>query len=664
MLAPLPLWVVMSVCVVALFLLGPTFFVQPMPNLKLGTDWPMQVLEDAHGRMTVDDVAALPDSAFKTQHAPLNEGYSHKVYWVKVAAPPILPAAADPLWLEVMPAYLDKVTLYQRLGETWRAYDSGDTVPLSQRVRVRQLVFPLVADTPFILRVQTLSATQVHAVVRRSTGLMAWLAGTEWAAGVHLGINLLLSLLIIGAALALRTRSLVAMAAFSTTVLLHGFNVQGYAHLWLPDHLSRWSDLLVSVGVFILPATFAWQVRELLTRGTRWRRVDTVLLALAIAPLLAIASIPLNRYPPFAAFAITVPWLASMLGTWVAWNNLRQSGPSAVHLLLATPYSLYAVVGSYVTATAMGLLPAQVDTRTYWQLMALLLNILIAVAVGADLLERFRQSMAQRAQLVKSLEQSEQSLEERVRERTAELLRTQNALQAALHSERELRQDQRQFFNMVNHEFRTPLAVIDSAATEQWSFPSPDLDPQVERAAQIRRACRRLTTLVDNCLVSERLDAAGFGLQQGMASVPALAEEAAQLVRWSPRHHLRLRTQDAPAQWPCDPTLVHIALSNLVDNAVKYAQAGQILVAATLNAQGSLELSVTDEGPGLPPDAVQRIFDQFERGHRTDQARGFGLGLWVARRVARLHGGDVRVHSAPGRGTCFTLTLPGETNPR
>jgi signal transduction histidine kinase len=101
-----------------------------------------------------------------------------------------------------------------------------------------------------------------------------------------------------------------------------------------------------------------------------------------------------------------------------------------------------------------------------------------------------------------------------------------------------------------------------------------------------------------------------------------------------------------------------------VDNAVKYAQAGQILVAATLNAQGSLELSVTDEGPGLPPDAVQRIFDQFERGHRTDQARGFGLGLWVARRVARLHGGDVRVHSVPGRGTCFTLTLPSETNPR
>ena len=651
-------WLAATLGLVALSILSPSLLAPPADGVRLGTDLPLQMLEDPAARLTIQEVAALPDSAFTPLHGPLNEGYGHSVYWLRAPAITPAPGTDDRLWLEITPTYLDRITLYQPDGGTWLARHSGDTVPMAQRVRVRQLVFPLAAGQPLVLRVQTTSAAHLHGVVWRDTALMARLASVEWAAGVHLGINLLLTLLIGGTALALRMRILTAMAVFSAVVLVHGANVQGHTQLWLPAPVSQWGSLLVSVGVFLLPASYAWQVRELLTRGTRWRRIDKVLLALAVGSMLAIASIPLGRYPPFAACAIAVPWIVSMLATWVGWSNMRRDGPSAVGLLLMAPYTIYAVLGAYVTATATGLLPAGVQTGTYWQSMTLLLNILIAVAVGLRLVQQFRGSMARQAQLVESLARSEQSLEERVRQRTAELLQAQNALQAALHSEREMRLEQRQFFNMVNHEFRTPLAVIDSAATEQGAFPAPDLPTQVERAAQIRRACRRLTALVDNCLASERLDAAGFQLHMGVASIPELLEGAAQLVRWSARHQLRLLAQDAPATWPCDPTLVHIALSNLVDNAVKYAHAGRITVAARRDAQGTLELSVTDEGPGLPPDAVQHIFEQFERGHRSDQTRGFGLGLWVARRVARLHGGDVRVQSPPGRGTCFTLTLP------
>ena len=226
---------------------------------------------------------------------------------------------------------------------------------------------------------------------------------------------------------------------------------------------------------------------------------------------------------------------------------MRRDGLSTVGVLLMVPYTNYALMGGYVALAAMGILPAAVHTATYWQLMALLLNIVLAVAVGLRLVQQFRASAVRQRQLVESLERSEQSLEERVRQRTEELLHTQNALQAALHSEREIRQEQRQFFNMVNHEFRTPLTVIDSAATEQWTFPSPEIASQVERAAQIRRACRRLTALVENCLVNDRLDAPGFKLHPDQAAVPELLEDAAQLVHWSRRHRLQLRTQEAPA---------------------------------------------------------------------------------------------------------------------
>ena len=74
----------------------------------------------------------------------------------------------------------------------------------------------------------------------------------------------------------------------------------------------------------------------------------------------------------------------------------------------------------------------------------------------------------------------------------------------------------------------------------------------------------------------------------------------------------------------CDRRQVVSAVTNLVDNAVKYAKAGEIAVRARTDEHGRLELTVSDQGPGLAPELAQRIFERFERGHRADQARGFG----------------------------------------
>lgn len=654
------LLVAAAVSLVLALILAPYFSSQGASGLRLGRDLPMQQLVDRTGHLRIDQVAALPATAFTPLQAPINQGYTHDVYWLKVPFPKALQTPGSH-WLEINPTYLDRVTLYEFDGDQWHAHDSGDTIPMTERLRVRQPLFPLASGPAFFLRIQTTSAMQLHGTVWTEAHLMARLASVEWAFGFYFGICLVLVVLIGASALAFHSRSLAALAVLATTGLVHSANVRGYAQLWLPDRLGLWNHHMVSVGAFLLAAALAWQTRELLTRGTRWRQADKALGAMALLSLAGIASVPAGHYNDWAWIGVAVPWLASVLGACVAWCNLRRHGASAERVLTLAPYAIHSIVGAQLAASFTGLVPANLEAGVFWQLEALIFYTLITIAAGVGLVQQFRASAAAQARLVETLAQSEHALEERVRQRTTELLQTQNALQAALHSEREMRLDQRQFFNMVNHEFRTPLAVVDSAATEQLSFPSADIDAQVERAAQIRRACRRLTALVDNCLVNDRLDTSGFRLQLNAIPVPALMEEAAQLVHWSPRHHLHLFTEGAPAEWVCDPTLVRIALSNLVDNAVKYAQAGEIFVAAHRGAQGSLELSVADEGPGLPPDAVQRIFEQFERGHRTDQTRGFGLGLWVARRVARLHGGDVRVESSPDRGTCFTITLPLRT---
>ena len=108
---------------------------------------------------------------------------------------------------------------------------------------------------------------------------------------------------------------------------------------------------------------------------------------------------------------------------------------------------------------------------------------------------------------------------------------------------------------------------------------------------------------------------------------------------------------------PGNPTLLKEMIRNMVDNAVKYAVPGEIRVAAQVDVRGNLRLSVCDQGPGLTPEATRGLF---ERGRRGEDARaqGFGLGLWVARRIAQLHGGEVEVAASAQGGTCFTLVLP------
>lgn len=478
----LPGWLVFSLVLVVCFILSPAWQSLPAKRLQLGTDLPMLALVDAQGSLTIDQVAALPDTDFTALDTPLNKGYTRDVYWLKVQAPYIaagkIDPEQDPLWLEILPSYLDQVALYQYMDGAWRMRSSGDTATGEPRVHVRQLVFPLYTDQPFILRVQTSSPMQLDATIWRSSGLMTQFSAVEWASGIHQGINLMLALLIIGAALALRLRKLAAMAVAAIAVLIHGASDRGYLQIWLPDHLAHWGHLCVSLGTLMLPAALAWQMRELLTRDTRWRRMDRALLALGIIPLLCLPSIPLGRYQDWAWIGVGAPWAISALFAVVAWSNLLRDRASLVHVLMVVPSTMYGLMGLYVTAAYVGLasLPT-IETSVFWQLNTLLVNIVITVAVGASLIHKFRDSMARQAQLLESLAKSEHALEERVRLRTAELLRAQNALQAALHSERTLRLEQRQFFNMVNHEFRTPLAVVDSAATEQLSFPSPTSTP-------------------------------------------------------------------------------------------------------------------------------------------------------------------------------------------
>ncbi|WP_374007781.1 ATP-binding protein [Delftia lacustris] len=325
----------------------------------------------------------------------------------------------------------------------------------------------------------------------------------------------------------------------------------------------------------------------------------------------------------------------------------------------ALAFAVPSALGILNLLRTQGLLPdvALPSAQMLWFAGRVSEAILLGMAVTNRTRVAERALRSERMQALSRAQAAERELESKVLQRTAQLQTAQQALQTALHSEREMRLEQRQFFNMINHEFRTPLTIVDGAATELQTFPTTDADSLIEQASQIRRASRRLMTLVDTCLISDRLDAGAFRLQLEQTPLDELLEESAELVGWSRRHRLKLDLEHGPQQWQCDPVLVRIAISNLVGNAIKYAKAGDITLAARCDASGDLLISVSDQGPGLAPEAAGQVFEPYERASATRHVNGHGLGLSVVRRIARLHAGDAFFQPAAGGGACFVIRL-------
>lgn len=227
--------------------------------------------------------------------------------------------------------------------------------------------------------------------------------------------------------------------------------------------------------------------------------------------------------------------------------------------------------------------------------------------------------------------------------------------------ERQALLTQRQFVSMLSHEFRTPLAIID-ATVQRLGRASARLQPELApRIGKVRRAVARLITLLDNCLTEDRLAASELTVRPEPVDLReairyGYGEHGAQS---SPR--IRLELPEAPLWAACDRHLFDIALSNLVGNALKYSPQSTPVIIRLLAARqpGMIAVQVEDRGSGVPAAERERIFDKFYRLAGNQRIPGAGLGLHLARELARGHGGDVVLEpGCPGQGAVFTLTLP------
>jgi signal transduction histidine kinase len=222
----------------------------------------------------------------------------------------------------------------------------------------------------------------------------------------------------------------------------------------------------------------------------------------------------------------------------------------------------------------------------------------------------------------------------------------------------ELAAQQKKFASMLSHEFRTPLSTIDGAVQRLEMTGAHHDEGTRKRYRKIQTAVDRMLAMLDEYLSPDRMASIGRERQANEVSPATLLEAVAEQAS-ARRGDVVVSTEGLPQSMRCDPAGVRLCLEILVDNAIKYTETNsRIELLGKMAMEGGVEFLVRDHGPGLPEAELARVFDKSFRGSNAAGVPGSGLGLYMARSIADVHGGTVTARNVSESGTEFRIWLP------
>jgi PAS domain S-box-containing protein len=226
------------------------------------------------------------------------------------------------------------------------------------------------------------------------------------------------------------------------------------------------------------------------------------------------------------------------------------------------------------------------------------------------------------------------------------------------------------FLSIASHELRTPLSGLSILLTsliravERGRLEQLGEQGLRDRLVKAQQQSAQLGRLVDRLLDVSRLSSAELDLDLAETDLGDVVREVVDRLHHIAQENgarIEVRASDkVVGTW--DRVRIDQVITNLLTNALKHAPGALVTVSVGTSGRQRARLVVSDDGPGIPPDHQQRIFDQFERG-TSPSVPGMGLGLWIVRRTVAAHGGSVTLESSPGKGATFTVVLPVAPEP-
>lgn len=609
----------------------------------------LQRLDDPAGLLTPEQAQQAEE--WQPLASSLSAGFTNAHVWLRVEILPM--GEGEQHWtLRLSNALVDDVRLYQRdLRGAWREQRAGEDLPRALwPTDYRAAVFPLRLQggksEVLLLRLHTKNALSVSLDLSPRD----YFGGSSRREYIGYGLYFGLYLMLFGFH-AVFWR--LTQAPESGWYLLYvGVCVWIEAlTIGLPQQLLSmpvWlSDPLLGVAMALgLPigAVFATRQLALAQVYARLARLITGL-ALLVGCAAAVA-ILLGFYreamPVVLRVSLALIPLLLGLAIWLLWRGHR---PARFYLLAFGIYYAWVIVAFLRN---FGVLPA-----TFWTDHAVALGTMLHMGVmSLRIISHYnrlkRDKERAQAQTTELMLQQNARLEALVEGRTREL-------SLALQQEQSMREEQSDFVAMVSHEFRTPLAIIRTSAQQLSRQLEAPLEKNQRRCQNISDAGARLLALVDDYLTHDRMADAEPASRFVACELSILLEG---LLGDFPSGRIAFDNRLSQDHYWCDAGLLHVAVRNLLANADRHAPAAATVQLQVWEAGERICLEVRHPGSLIAEDERERLFHKYYRGRQAQVSAGAGLGLYMVRRIAELHGGVVELAGYGGEeAICFRLSL-------
>jgi signal transduction histidine kinase len=256
---------------------------------------------------------------------------------------------------------------------------------------------------------------------------------------------------------------------------------------------------------------------------------------------------------------------------------------------------------------------------------------------------------------------------ERSRREQEILLRELNKTQEELQHSLRMRDD---FMSLVAHELRTPLNTLfletqmRSLQLKRGNLPAFNPEQMGNMIKRDERQIKAMIRLIDDMLDVSRMKSGTLSIRPGKVELMGLLERVVNdlsLQAAAAGSTLQLAAHDPVDGW-WDEFRIEQVIVNLLTNALRYGGGGMVEVSVHMQDDtlcgSKVRIDVRDQGKGIAPDFIDRIFEPYERGAKSGEPKGLGLGLYISRQLASSHNGELTVKSTPGRGATFSLLLP------
>ncbi|MFZ4262252.1 PAS domain S-box protein [Sphingobacterium sp. HJSM2_6] len=279
----------------------------------------------------------------------------------------------------------------------------------------------------------------------------------------------------------------------------------------------------------------------------------------------------------------------------------------------------------------------------------------------------FIHDLTKEKQAESELKKHTQELEQKVRERTKDLIKLVSELEKAkadvsvsLEKEKELNQLKSRFVSMASHEFRTPLSSVQlSASLIDRYVDKLDYAPIEKHTSRIKSSVQLLNTILNDFLNLEKLEAGVVVVNKSSINMVQLGEEIAEEMQLICKKNQHIIYQHTGEEYLflIDPNLLKNSIINLVSNAIKYSGEDTFIEFNTEIEGNSLMVTVKDNGIGIPLEEQNNLFEPFFRANNTGNIPGTGLGLNIVRRYVELMGGTMNYWSQVNQGAIFKMNF-------